>query len=179
MDVVRLNNSSARKSMGLSYYYVNRDKEQFFDCGLGSFNSRFNRVGTEPGSRALAILLSERGTWQGDRIAVVGDTCREFEELMIRGIDIEVEAELMLMKFDGLGWVEEDLDVSISMFQRMCCYALLMRHADVTAMLDRKYGTWKWQGLYEKHLQGNTDLWSQSVINAKNRGLDLLIRRDG
>ena len=163
--------------MGLCYFYINRDKEQFFDCGLAGLNNRFNRVGTEPGSRALAILLSDHGTWQGDRIAVVGDTSDEFEEMVIRGTDIVVEAELMLMKFDGLGWVEERLDVSITMFQRMCCYALLLRHPDVRAMLDQKYGAGKWEGRYEKHLQGNTDLWSQRVIDAKNRGLDLLRRR--
>ncbi|MBA4189333.1 MAG: hypothetical protein C0467_15155 [Planctomycetaceae bacterium] len=165
--------------MGLSYFYVNRDKVQFFDSGLACSNNRFNRVGTEPGSRALAILLSEHGTWQGDRIAVVGDTSEEFEELVIRGIDIVVEAELMLTNFDGLGWVEERLDASISMFQRMCCYALLLRRADVAAMLDRKYGIGKWQGRYENHLQDNTDLWTQRVIDAKNRGLDLMRRRGG
>ncbi|MBP3960752.1 hypothetical protein J8F10_36485 [Gemmata sp. G18] len=164
--------------MSLSYFYVNRDKEQFFRCGLDGLNNRFNRVGTEPGSRALAILLSEHGTWQGDRIAVVSDSSEEFEELVIRGIDIGVEVQLMLMKFDGLGWVEECLDVSISMFQRMCCYALLLRHADVTVMLDRKYGPGKWQKRYEKHLQGNTDLQSQRVVDAKNRALDLLRRRE-
>jgi hypothetical protein len=160
--------------MGLSYFYVNRDKEQFFDCGLAGLNNSFNTVGTEPGSRALAILLFDHGTWQGDRIAVVSDISNEFEELVIRGTDIVVEAELMLMKFDGVGWVEERLDVSSTMFQRMCCYALLLRHPDVSAMLDRKYGVGKWQRRYEKHLQGNTDLWSQRIISAKNRGLDLL-----
>ncbi len=160
--------------MGLSYFYVNFDKGQFFDCGLDGLNNRFNRVGTEPGSRALAILLSDHGTWKGDRVAVVADTSEEFEELVTRGIDIVVETELMLMKFDGLGWVEELLDVSISMFQRMCCYSLLLRHSGVTEMLDRKYGAGKWQRRYEKHVQINTDRWSQRVIDAKNRGLDLL-----
>lgn len=162
--------------MGLGYFYVNRDRAQFFDCGLAGLNNRFDRVGTEPGSRALAILLSDHGTWQGDRIAVVGDTSGEFEEVVIRGTDIVVEAELMLVTFDGLGWVEECVDLSITMFQRMCCYALLLRHAGVSAMLDRRYGVGKWQRRYENQLQGNTDLWSQRVIDAKNRGLDLLRR---
>jgi hypothetical protein len=58
----------------------------------------------------------------------------------------------------------------------VCFYALILGHADVTAMLDRMYGTRKWQRRYEQSLQGNTDLRSQRVIDAKNRGLELLRR---
>ena len=85
----------------------------------------------------------------------------------------------MLIEFDGLEWIEQLLDGSFSLlqFERMCCYALFMRHPGITAMLDRKYGVGKWQKRYEKHLKGNTDIWSQRVIDAKNRGLDLLKRR--
>ena len=78
--------------MGVSYFYVNHDKEQFFDCGLPGLNNRFNRIGTEPGSRALAILLSDHGTWKGDSISVVADTSEGFEDLVIRGVNVGVEA---------------------------------------------------------------------------------------
>jgi hypothetical protein len=160
--------------MGVSYFYANQDKRQFFNCGLCGLNSRFWAIGSGPGSRALTILLSSFGTWNGDRISVVADTSEEFDELVIRGINVEIEAELMLTQFDGLSWLEEQLDLSITTFTRVCCYALLLRHAGITEMLNRKYGVGKWQQQYENHLQANTDLWSEKVIEAKNRGLDLL-----
>jgi hypothetical protein len=163
--------------MGVSYFYVNHDKEQFFDCGLPGLNNRFWAIGAGPGSRVLTILLSSRGTWKGDRISVVADTSEEFDELVIRGVNVEVEAELMLIEVDGLGWLEERLDLSIVTFARVCCYALLLRHPGITEMLNRKYGIGKWQQQYEKHLQVNTDLWSEKVIDAKNRGIDLLKRQ--
>ncbi|QEL14448.1 hypothetical protein [Limnoglobus roseus] len=162
--------------MGLSYFYVNHDKDQFFACGLGS-NGRFWAIGQGRGSRALTILLSSHGTWKGDRISVVDDASEEFEELVVRGLNIEVEVELMLIQFDGLGWLEEWLDSPIpefATFARCCSYAILLRHPRITEMLNRKYGVGKWQQQYEKYLQGNTDLWSDKVIDAKNRGIALL-----
>jgi hypothetical protein len=161
--------------MGLDYFYVNQDKDQFFDCGLFGTNSHFSRAGSAPGARALVILLS-CGSWKGDRISVVSDCSAEFEELVTHGLNVEVEAELMLIEFDGLDWIEELLEV---LFNRMCCYALLLRHPGIIDMLDRKYGVGKWQRRYEKHLQGNSDCWSQRVIDAQNRGLNLLGRQTG
>lgn len=159
--------------MSLGYFYVNHDKDQFFACGLGS-NGRFWAIGQGRGSRALTILLSSHGTWKGDRISVVDDASEEFEELVIRGVNVEVEVELMLIQFDGLGWLEENLDSPVGTFARCCSYALLLRHPGITEMLNRKYGVGIWQQQYEKQLQGNTDLWSDKVIDAKNRGLALL-----
>ncbi len=98
--------------------------------------------------------------------------------MVTHSVNVEVEAELMLIEFDGLDWLERLLDASLVSFERMCCYALLLRHPGVSAMMDRKYGVGIWQRRYEKHLQANTDLWSQRVIDAKNRGLDLLRRQE-
>src|SRR5262245_31611405 len=97
--------------MGVTYFYVNRGKRQFFTCGLFA-SARFPSIGRGHSARALAILLSERGTWRGDRIAVIGDTSDEFSELQRTGLDIEIEVVLMLMKVDGLGWIQAELDES-------------------------------------------------------------------
>src|SRR4051812_772891 len=162
--------------MGSSYFYVNHDKAQFFNCGLFGSNDRYSQVGVGWGSRALGILLSDLGTWKGDRISVMSDEPPEFDALVRSAIDIEVEAELMLVDVDGLDWLEPWLDSSIGgVFDHLCSFALLLRRADVTALLDRKFGVGKWQHRYKKHLQtqtnNNTDFWSQKVIDAKYRAL--------
>lgn len=124
--------------MSLDYFYVNRDKCQFFPVGLPNTNSRFAAAGTGAGARALALLLSDRGVWRGDRIALVSDTDAEFEELVARGTDIRIEAELAVLAFGGLEEIERELDLYPSTFERMCAYALLLGHEAVNAMLDRK-----------------------------------------
>lgn len=162
--------------MSLDYFYVNRDKRQFFPVGLPDTNSRFGAVGTGRGARALALLLSERGAWRGDRIALVSDTDAEFEELVARGADIRIEAELAVLAFGGLEQLESELDSCSSSFERMCAYALILGHKAVTAMLDQKFGQRKWQLRYEQSLQSHptVDQWTQRVIDAKNRGLTLV-----
>jgi len=159
--------------MGVAYIYVNHDKGQFFR-GLLGWSSRFSAIGLGPGARALAILLSERGTWRNDRISVVGDTSKEFDEIFINALDIEVEVDLMLIDVDGLEWVEAELERSILAFEKMCAFALLLRRSDLVSMLDKKFGVGKWQKRYAKHLQINTDLWSHKIVQAKNRSLKIL-----
>lgn len=160
--------------MGVDYIYVNQDKGQFYRCGLLGWSSRFSAIGFGPGARALAILLSERGTWRNDRISVIAETSKEFDEIFINAVDIEVEAELMLIDVDGLEWIEAELERSILAFERMCAFALLLRRSDIVNLLDKKFGVGKWQRQYEKHLQANTDLWSQKIIEAENRHLKIL-----
>src|SRR5262245_32241284 len=109
--------------MSVAYIYLNADKGQFFHCGLLGYASNFSAIGSGPGARALAILLSERGTWRNDRVAVVGDTSQECDDAFRNGVDIEVEVELMLMDIDGLAWVEELLDSSVIAFRTMCAFA--------------------------------------------------------
>ena len=160
--------------MSVSYIYLNADKGQFFHCGLLGYASSFSAIGSGPGARALAILLSERGTWRNDRIAVVGDTSQEFDRALHTGVDVEVEVELMLLDIDGLAWVEELLEKSIIAFRTMCAFALHLRHPNVIRMLDNKFGVGKWQRKYENELKANTDLWSQMVVDAGIRRIQLL-----
>lgn len=161
--------------MGMDYIYANSDKGQYYYCGLLGWSCRFSAVGLGPGARALAILLSDRGTWRNDRVSVVADTSKEFEEIFVNWIDIEVEAELMLIEVDGLKWIEDEIDRSNVAFEKMCAIALLLRRSDVVSMLDTKFGVGKWQRQYEKYLQGNTDLWSQKVVEAQHRSLKILV----
>lgn len=163
--------------MGVSYFYLNHDKSQFFDCGLYGCNDRFAFVGSGPGARALAILLSDRGTWMGDRISVIADTSNAFEEAFVNGVDISVEAELMLLDVDGIEWLETRLAQphSIGAFMDVCTFARLLRRSDATRALDNVFGAGKWQRKYAEHLQlNNSDTRSQAVLNAQSRGLKLL-----
>jgi hypothetical protein len=116
-------------------FYLNPDKGQFFHCGLLGYASSFSAIGSGPGARALAILLSERGTWRNDQIAVVGDTAEAFDDVLRNALDIEVEVELMLLEIDGRAWVEELLEKSIVAFRTMCAFAVHLRHPKVIRML--------------------------------------------
>src|SRR5262249_21423127 len=135
--------------MSLAHIYLNRDKKQFFHCGLLGFGSHFSAIGMGPGARALAILLSERGQWRNDRISVVAETSKEFDDALSNAVDIEVEVELMLLDVDGLGWIEELLETSIIAFRTMCAFAIHLRHPKVIKMLDRRFGAGNWQRKYE------------------------------
>lgn len=145
--------------MGVDYYYLNHDKSQFFDSGLFGLNSRFEYIGSAPGARALAILLSERGTWMGDRISVIGDTSEAFEDAFANGVEITVEAELMLLDVDGLDWLEARLaePYSVLTFKKAYAFATLLKRADVARALDNVFGAGKWQRQYQEYQKGNTD----------------------
>jgi hypothetical protein len=164
--------------MGVYYHYVNHDKRQHFICGLCSWDDRFSGIGRGPGARALAILLSERGTWRNDRISVIGDDgvdSKEFEYIFVNYIDIEIEAQLMLLDVDGVEWIEAVIDSSPNAFSNLCQFAIHLRRPDVIALLDAKYGVGNWQRRYEEYLKRNTDTWSQKIVEAGNRRLKLLV----
>lgn len=160
--------------MSATHAYVNHDKAQWFRCGIFGRRDDFHGIGRGPGARALGILLSDRGTWIGDHISIISDFSAAFERLYVTATNIDVEVELMLIDVDGLDWIERDLDSYPIMFRQMCAFATLLRRKDIIDMLNAKYGIGKWQRRYERELQGNTDLWSQSIIDAAQRNLKLL-----
>ena len=160
--------------MGVDYVYLNGDKRQFFHCGLSGFSSRFSAIGAGPGARALAILLSERGSWRNDRISVVADTSPEFDDVFLTGTDVGVEVELMLLDVDGLDWIEGRLEDSGIAFENVCAYAIHLRRADVIRMLDKTFGAGVWQRKYERLLQSGAADWSQKVSDAGFRHIRLL-----
>jgi hypothetical protein len=123
-------------------------------------SSALSAIGRGPGARGLAILLSDRGTWKGDRLSVIDDASTEFERLYVAAVNIDVEVELMLIDVDGLDWIECELDTNILIFRQMCAFAFLLRRQDIMNMLNAKFGIGKWQRRYETHLQGTTDYWS-------------------
>lgn len=160
--------------MGVDYIYLNQDKKQFFYCGIFGHSSRFSAIGTGPGARALAILLSRQGTWGDNRISVAADTSKKFDDVFLNGVDIEVEVGLMLLDVDGTDWIEERLEDNIIAFKKMCGIAIQLRRPDVMKMLDKVFGKGKWQRKYENHLKGNTDTWSQKIADAGQRTIRLL-----
>src|SRR5262245_18990587 len=162
--------------MGVDCYYFNRDKSQFFPSGLFHYCGRFKSAGQGLGGRALAILLSEYGTWRNDRISLIADMEPEFGALVSSSVDIEVDVEIMLLDFDGTEWIKDALVNSI-VFEEMCALAILMGRGDVIALLDEKFGTGKWQKKYQEHLKCNSDYWSRKIVEARNSGLKILIKQ--
>lgn len=160
--------------MGVEYVYANSRKAQFFHCGLLGWNGKFSGIGRAgPGARALAILLSDRGTWKDDPIAVLGES-KEFDNLVANGVDIAVEVVLMLIEVDGLEWIEAELETS-PLFSPMCELAIHLRRPDIVGMLERKFGKGKWQRRYETHLKKHDWWnWTQRVVDAANRQLKIL-----
>jgi hypothetical protein len=162
------------ETVGVTYLYVNHDKQQFFTCGLFGC-AGFRSIGIGHSARAAAILLSDNSTWKENRISVMRDTSEDFSNLQWSGLDIEVEVVLTLIEVDGLEWIEAELDGNIEVFTCMCDFAFHQRDRDVIKLLDHKFGAGKWQRKYENYAKGNTDFWAQKVIQARDRALRLLV----
>jgi len=162
--------------MGATYYYVNHDKLQYFDCGLAHQNSKFSGLGTGLGARALAILLSDRGTWQGDRISVIDDFSSAFLDIFRGYLDIQVEALLMLFDVDGLEWIESGLEDSPDRFALACEIATYLKRRDVMHMLERKFGSGKWQERYSQLLKTDRSRQPQEFSAASSRQLVTLLK---
>jgi hypothetical protein len=158
--------------MGVDYYYLNRDKKQYFPCGMLNRCGRFRSIGQSPAGRALALLLEERGAWANDRIAVIADSSAEWEEVFVSGIDIQADVELMLFDVDGFSWFKEEIEDPI-VFRELCAIALILRRQDVIAFLNETVGVHKWEAKYHEHLKHNTDHWSQRIVEAGERRLRL------
>lgn len=154
--------------MGVSYFYVNHDKQQFFYSGLFGWNSRFTSLGCGPGARALGIVLSDGGLWRGDRISAIGDSSDDYCRIARSFSDVEIEAELMLIDHDGLEWIE--LQDNIIAFTRMCDYATYFRRQDIASLLDKTFGAGKWHRRYTRHRQTGNN-WDQKVADAASREL--------
>ncbi len=80
----------------------------------------------------------------------------------------------MLIDIDGLKWIDRSLDDSSLGFPMVCAIGILFRRQDVISLLDTKFGIGKWHREYENYLRGNTDLWSQKIIDTLNRNLKIL-----
>ena len=59
--------------MGMDYVYANHSKKQYFDIGLFGESCRSRHAGFGFGSRALSLLISEKGSWNSDSIEMVND----------------------------------------------------------------------------------------------------------
>lgn len=160
--------------MGSSYVYLNHDKRQYFRCGLFLASSDFSAIGNGPGGRALALLLSERGSWNGERVSAVSDTSEGWEAVHGELMNIEPEVALMLIDIDGLAWLEEKLADSNLVFSRLCALASHQRHPGIGQLLDRTFGAGNWQRRYRNYLRENTPWpWLEQVTAARDRRLNL------
>lgn len=160
--------------MSISHFYANTDKRQYFDCGIFGWDNRFRAIGLGPGARALAILLSERGTWRNDRISVVAETDPEFGDFYEHWLNIEIEAELMLLDVDGFDWLDDQVHDSTSAFLRLCDFAIYLRDPLVTRYLDGKFGVGNWNRRYRECLKHTTYLEAQKAVDAGIRQLKIL-----
>jgi hypothetical protein len=117
--------------MSIEFCYANCDLRQYFFIGLFGTNSGGEALGRNEGARALTLLISERGSWRGQRISLIGSTSEEMTGLRNSFVDIEVEAELMLLEFDGFECVESALNIyPASTFLHLCELAIYLRRTD-------------------------------------------------
>jgi hypothetical protein len=164
--------------VGTDYCYVNYDLKQYFSVGLFGTNARGDAVGRTESARALAWLISDQGTWRQNRIAVVGDASDEIRHIIQDFVDIEIEAELMLLDIDGLESVESALAIQPdSTFLHLCELAIHLRRPHLTTMLCDRFGK-DWQDRYLQQMRTEVKrdptfrTWHvQKVIDAKHRSL--------
>lgn len=161
--------------VGTSYGYANRDRREYFSCGLFGAGSRHSALGCGPAARALGLLLSEHGAWCGGRIAVVRDTADEWSTLRRESVDVGVEAELLLLEIDGFEWLETRVRESDATLLRLGDFAVHLQRTDVAGFLDATFGETEWR---RRHGKASREVaFDDTVLAARRRGLRRLYER--
>ena len=71
---------------------------------------------------------------------------KQVEAILLSGVDIGVEVELMLLDVDGVEkWLEPELERNSTAFRSACLFAIHLRRPDVVKLLDKTFGKGKWQ----------------------------------
>ena len=127
--------------MGVQYVYANHSKKQYFDIGLFGESCRFRHAGFSFGSRALSLLISERGDWNGDSIEMVDDVSDTSVVVSSQYTNIRVEAELLILDVDGVEYFNEANDLDIITFtssENICWPITLSQTCSTTKAVYQK-----------------------------------------
>ena len=151
--------------MAVIHYYVNHSKKQYFDVGIFGYGAGHKAAGFVISSRALSILISEKGLWHCDSIALLEEGRMEEQEVYINYTNISIEVEIMLLEVDN---IEDFYDEN--MFTILCAYATIFNRLDVKEFLDDRYKSRsQWMKKYKEYYSNNTDIHSQKMFEASQR----------
>ena len=159
--------------MGIDYVYANHTKKQFFDVGLFGESCRSRHAGFGLGSRALSLLISERGSWNSDSIEMVDDITDKSLLISSEYTNISVEAELLILDIDGVDYFQEKIGYNFTMFSNLCLYAIILRRPEVIDLLDTIYGRGVWQKKYKNHYRGQQTGMEYAIYKAQARNIVL------
>ena len=157
--------------MGMDYVYANHSKKQYFDIGLFGESCRSKHAGFGFGSRALSLLISEKGSWNSDSIEMVNDVTDKSLFISSEYTNIRVEAELLILDVDGVEYFNEQSELDFTTFSNLCLYAMILRRPEVIELLDKKYGRGGWQKQYKDHYRGQTTGLEHAIYKAQGRSL--------
>jgi len=160
--------------MSIEYVYANHSKKQYFDIGLFGESCRLRHAGFSCGSRVLSLLISERGSWNGDSIEMVDDVSETSVVVSSQYTNIRVEAELLILDVDGAEYFNEASDLGIITFTSLCLYAMILARPEVIELLDEKYGTGGWQKMYkEEHYRDHKTGLEYEIYESQGRNIVL------
>lgn len=157
--------------MGVDYIYANHTKKQYFDIGLFGESCRSRCAGLGLGSRALSLLISDKGSWNCDSIEMVDDVTDKSLLISSEYTNISVEAELLILDVDGVEYFSEQSELDFTTFSNLCLYATILRRPEVIELLDKKYGPGGWQKQFKDHYRGQTTGLEQAIYEAQGRSL--------
>ena len=162
--------------MGIDYVYVNHSKKQYFDIGLFGESCRKRAAGFGAGSRALALLISDRGSWNSDAIEMLDDLTDESFRVAEDYTRINVEAELMILDVDGVDYFDRESELDFVTFSHLCLYAMILHRTDVIGLLDKKYDPGGWQKKFRDSYRGHATRMENEIAEAKGRSLEIYRR---
>ena len=159
--------------MGIDYIYANHTKKQYFDVGLFGGSGRLRSSGFGFGSRALSLLISERGSWNSDSIEMLSDVTDKSLFVSSEYTNISVEAELLILDVDGVEYFKEESELDFTTFSNLCLYAMTLRRQEVIDLMDKMYGSGVWQKMYKDHYREHTSRMEHAIYEAQARNIVL------
>ena len=150
--------------MGEYFYYVNNDRRQLFDIGLGAFNDKFSGIGCNGiANRAFCLLLTQSshdrythtliGSWIGDRIAIIGDYSK-WQDNFDTYQNITGNMIQMLYQIDGAEMLIEAAKTNDCFFLQIGYLIFTNQFAIIKSEFRKSFGdNWsrKYKQLLEKH----------------------------
>jgi len=162
--------------LGVDYLYVNHSKKQYFDIGLFGESCRFHSAGFNFGSRALSLLISEKGGWNNDSIEMINDTTDKSLHISSEYTEINVELELLLLDIDGtenFNKFYNESEFDFTTFSHLCLYAMILRIPEAIELLNNKYGSGVWQKQFKDHYHDNKAGLEDAIYESQKRNIVL------
>jgi hypothetical protein len=119
--------------MGVYYHYVNFTKRHHFSIGAIGGGVKFSTIGYGATARAFELLITRpwlesndsarklHGSWEGDHLAIVGDTDSDFENVILPEFaNITANVILMSIAVDGFQAMAAMAEKDQHLFLQLC-----------------------------------------------------------